>query len=199
MSPFQEITQHLAAHPARPLEQQELRPAAVLVPLFLRNDEPWVLFTRRTEHLENHGGEISFPGGGAEPDDADLWQTALRETEEEMGIVAADVRHLGQLDDFVSIYGYLVTPYVGSFRDPYSYRPDPGEIAEVIELPLQKLRDPQIYHQEDWQHKGRTIPVDFYQLDGHNIWGMTAAILKQLLHRLDPFFTGSGATKQLIL
>jgi len=191
MSPFQEITQHLAEHPAQPLIQQELRPAAVLVPLFLRRDEPWVLFTRRTEHLKNHGGEISFPGGGAEPEDADLWQTALRETEEEMGIAAVDIKRLGQLDDFISIYGYLVTPYVGSFRGPYAYRPDPGEIAEVIELPLQHLRDPQIYHQEDWQHKGRTVPVDFYQLDGHNIWGMTAAILKQLLQRLDPFFTDS--------
>lgn len=199
MSPFQEITQHLAAHPARPLAQEELRPAAVLVPLFLRNAEPWVLFTRRTEHLKNHGGEISFPGGGAEPDDADLWQTALRETEEEMGIAAADVKRLGQLDDFVSIYGYLVTPYVGSFSDAYPYRPDPGEIAEVIELPLQKLRDPQIYHQEDWQHKGRSIPVDFYQLEGHNIWGMTAAILKQFLHRLEPFFVNSGEAGQIVL
>lgn len=199
MSPFEQITQHLAMHPARPLEQQELRPAAVLAPLFLRNDEPWILFTRRTEHLKNHGGEISFPGGGAEENDADLWQTALRETEEEMGIAAADIERLGQLDDFISIYGYLVTPYVGSFSDPYPYRPDPGEIAEVIELPLQRLRDPQIYHQEDWQHAGRTVPVDFYQLDGHNIWGMTAAILKQLLCRLDPFFSNPDVEKQLTL
>lgn len=191
MSPFQQITQHLAAHPSKPLDQHELRGAAVLVPLFLREDEPWVLFTRRTEHLKNHAGEISFPGGGVEPDDVDLWQTALRETEEEMGIAADDVKHLGQLDDFISVYGYLVTPYVGSFQAPYPYRIDPGEIAEVIELPLQRLRDPQIYHQEDWQHKGRTVLVDFYQLDGHNIWGMTASILKQLLHRLDPFLEGS--------
>lgn len=199
MSPFEQITQHLAAHPARPLDPQELRPAAVLVPLFLRNDEPWVLFTRRTEHLKNHAGEISFPGGGVEPDDADLWQTALRETEEEMGIAASDVKRLGQLDDFVSVYGYMVTPYVGSFSDPYPYRIDPFEIAEVIELPLQRLRNPRIYHQEDWQHKGRIVPVDFYRLDGHNIWGMTAAILKQLLHRLDPFFTDPDRKKQLTL
>jgi len=188
MSPFTQISQHLAAHPSHPLEQQELRLAAVLVPLFLRDDEPWILFTRRTEHLKNHAGEISFPGGGAEPEDNDLWQTALRENEEEMGMAAADIRCLGRLDDFISVYGYLVTPYVGSFHDPYPYRIDPGEIAEVIELPLRRLRDPQIYHQENWQHLGRKIPVDFYRLDGHKIWGMTASILKQLLHRLDPFF-----------
>jgi len=199
MAPFQEISQHLAAHSARPLAQQELRSAAVLVPLFLRNDEPWALFTRRTEHLKNHGGEISFPGGGVEPEDKDLWQTALRETEEEMGIAGTDIKRLGQLDDFISIYGYLVTPYVGSFSDSYPYNPDPGEIAEIIELPLQKLRNPQIYHQEDWQHKGRSIPVDFYQLEGHNIWGMTAAILKQLLHRLEPFFIDSGENGQIVL
>lgn len=199
MSPFKEISQHLAAHPARPLDLEELRPAAVLVPLFLRNGEPWVLFTRRTEHLEKHAGEISFPGGGAEPGDDDLWQTALRETEEEMGIAAGDVTCLGRLDDFFSIHGYLVSPFVGSFCDPYPYRIDPGEIAEVIELPLRRLRDPRIYHQEDWQHKGRRIPVDFYQLDGHNIWGMTGAILKQLLHRLDPFFSTSGPFDKLAL
>ncbi|MDT8419949.1 MAG: CoA pyrophosphatase [Desulfuromonadales bacterium] len=188
MSPFDEISQYLAIHPARSLEAQQLRPAAVLVPLFQRHDETWVLLTRRTEHLPKHAGEISFPGGGAEPGDADLWQTALRETEEEMGIVAADVTCLGQLDDIASVHGYLVTPYVGSFTHPYPYRIDYGEIDEVIELPLQSLCDPQVYHQEDWQHKGRVVPVDFYRLDGHEIWGLTAAILRQLLSRLDPFF-----------
>ena len=105
-----------------------------------------------------------------------------------MGIVAADVTCLGQLDDIVSVHGYLVTPYVGSFTHPYPYRIDYGEIAEVIELPLQRLRDPQIYHQEDWQHRGRTVPVDFYRLDDNEIWGLTAAILRQLLSRLEPFF-----------
>lgn len=193
MSPFDEISQHLAAFPAQPLEPESLRPAAVLVPLYLRDDEPWTLFTRRTAHLKKHAGEISFPGGGAEPQDRDLWQTALRESEEEMGIAAGDVTCLGQLDDFISVYGYLVTPYVGSFPDPYPYRIDPGEIAEVIELPLSRLRDPLIYRQEDWQHQGRTVPVDFFRLEGHTIWGLTAAILKQLLDRLEPYFSGQQA------
>lgn len=188
MSPFEEITQHLAGHPAQPLARQELRPAGVLVPLFLRQDELWILLTRRTDDLPKHAGEISFPGGGAEVQDRDLWETALRETEEEMGIRSGDVTCLGQLDDFVSVHGYLVTPYVGCFAGGYAYRIDPGEIAEVIELPLGRLRNPAIYHQEDWQHKGRTIPVDFYRLDGHTIWGLTAAILKQLLQRLEPFW-----------
>jgi 8-oxo-dGTP pyrophosphatase MutT (NUDIX family) len=200
MAPFRQISRQLALHPARPLQRQQLRPAAVLVPLFLRHDQPWVLLTRRSEHLKHHAGEISFPGGGVEPEDADLWQTALRENEEEMGIAAADVRRLGRLDDFISVYGYLVTPYVGSFRDPYPYRIASGEIAEVLEFPLQRLRDPQSYHREERRHQGRTRAVDSYRLDGHTIWGMTAAILKQLLHRLEPFFAGADeAGKQLSL
>lgn len=186
MSPLLQIAEQLARFPVKPMARGELRSAAVLVPLFLRNGEPWVLFTRRTEHLKNHGGEISFPGGGAEAQDADFWHTALRETEEEMGICCQDVVRLGQLDDFYSVYGYRVKVCVGSYSDPYPYRVDPNEIAEVIELPLIRLADPDVYHQEDWQHKGRLFPVDFYRLDGHNIWGMTAAILKQLLERLAP-------------
>jgi 8-oxo-dGTP pyrophosphatase MutT (NUDIX family) len=185
---FEQIAAQLLDYPAKPLAQGDYRAAAVLVPLFLRDDQPWLLFTRRTEQLRNHGGEISFPGGGVEPQDHDFWQTALRETEEEMGIRGADVRRLGQLDDFYSVYGYRVKVCVGSYPDSYPYRIDENEIAEVIELPLARLRDPQIYHQEDWQHKGRALPVDFYQLDGHNIWGMTASILRQLLERLAPLF-----------
>ncbi|MCK4690203.1 MAG: CoA pyrophosphatase [Desulfuromonadales bacterium] len=193
MNSLQQVTEQLARYPAKPMVQGELRSAAVLVPLFLRHDRPWILFTRRTEQLKKHSGEISFPGGGAEEQDADFWQTALRETEEEMGIRAADVRRLGQLDDFYSIHGYRVKVCVGSYVDPYPYRVDENEIAEVIELPLERLCDPQIYHQEDWQHKGRLLPVDFYQLDGHNIWGMTAGILKQLLQCLEPIFTAGQA------
>ncbi len=188
MSPLDQISMQLADYPAAPMPLQQLRPAAVLVPLFLRNEQPWLLFTRRTAHLKNHGGEISFPGGGAEAGDADFWQTALRETEEEMGIRPQDVRRIGQLDDFHSVYGFHVKVCVGSYPAPYPYRVDQNEIAEVIELPLARLCDPNIYHQEDWQHKGRAVPVDFYRLDGHSIWGMTAAILKQLLQRLEPLY-----------
>jgi len=186
---LQQFAAELGRHPVRQLQRGDLRPAAVLVPLFLREDQPWVLFTRRTEHLKNHSGEISFPGGGAEEQDADVWQTALRETEEEVGICAADVQRLGRLDDFYSVFGFQVKVCVGSFVDPYPYKVDENEIAMLIELPLVRLRDPRIYHQEDWRHQGRMIPVDFFQLDGHQIWGMTASILKQLLFRLDPLLS----------
>lgn len=186
MSPLVHIAEQLSHFSTKKIDREELRPAAVLVPLFVRNSEPWILLTRRAEHLKNHAGEISFPGGSAEAEDVDFWQTALRETEEEVGIRVSDVSRLGQLDDFYSIHGFRVKVCVGSYRDPYPYRAEDNEIDEIIELPLARLRDPQIYHQEDWQHQGRLHPVDFYQLDGHNIWGMTAAILKQLLSRIGP-------------
>lgn len=160
-----------------------LRPAAVLVPLFRRDDQEWLLLTRRTDDLEHHSGEISFPGGGRHPEDADLQMTALRETEEEMGIRADDVEVFGRLDDFLSIHGYRVTPFVGSYPQPYPYRVNPGEIAEVIELPLRKFLQPGVWHQETWPHRGEQFRVDFYQVDGHQVWGLTAAILRQFLER----------------
>lgn len=193
MNDWAPIIAQLNRHPARDMALGGMRPAAVLVPLFMRDGSPWVLFTRRSEQLTNHSGEISFPGGAAEPHDFDFWQTALRETEEEVGIRAADVARLGRLDDFYSIYGYRVKVCIGRYQAPYPYRVDRNEIAELIELPLARLRDPQIYHQEDWRYRGRTHPVDFYQLDGHNIWGMTAAILKQLLQRLAPLYQEGSA------
>jgi 8-oxo-dGTP pyrophosphatase MutT (NUDIX family) len=174
----------LTRNPARGIALGELRPAAVLVPLFIRDGEDHLLFTRRTELMKHHRGEISFPGGGRHAEDADLLQTALRETEEEMGIRPADITVLGQLDDFVSIAGYRVTPFVGSFPYPYSCRVNAAEIAEVIEAPLSVLRDPAIWRKENWRHKGRVHPVHFYSVAGHEIWGLTAAILRQFLKRI---------------
>lgn len=186
MPPLRQIADQLAGFPVKEMALAELRPAAVLVPLFLRDGKPWVLLTRRSEQLKKHSGEISFPGGGAEEQDADFWQTALRETEEEVGVQRGDVQRLGRLDDVYSVHDYRVKVFVGRYPDGYTYRVDENEIAEIIELPLARLRDPQIYHQEDWRHQGRLLPVDFYQLDGYMIWGMTAAILKQLLERTEP-------------
>jgi 8-oxo-dGTP pyrophosphatase MutT (NUDIX family) len=178
------IRQLLAGHPVQTLSQGELQAAAVLLPLFIRNGEYHVLFTRRTDHLRHHQGEISFPGGSRHAQDADLLFTALRETEEEMGILPGDVTVLGRLDDFISVHGYHVVPYVGMFPSPYSFRINPQEIAEVIEISVTRLCDPAIFRQEDWNHKGRHLPVFFYTVGDHQIWGLTAAILRQFLGRI---------------
>ena len=181
------IARALAAHPARTIAVDGRHPAAVLLPVYVREETATVLFTRRTEHLKHHRGEISFPGGRWQPADADLQATALRETEEELGIRAADVTVLGRLDDFVSVHGYHVVPFVGTFPWPYGLRVDAGEIAEVIEVPLTTLRDPDLWRQEDWRHRGRRYPVHFCLVGEHVIWGLTAAILRQFLQR-----TGGG-------
>ena len=158
-----------------------LRPAAVLVPLFQRNGRDHLLFTERTAHLVHHAGEISFPGGGQDDGDPDLSATALRETEEELGIVRTQVKLLGRLDDFYSVHGYHVVPFVGVIPNPDRLRHNPFEIAGSFEAPLDHFRDPAMHRVEDWQHHGRTHPVDFYHFGRHVIWGLTAAILRQFL------------------
>ena len=180
------LSTRLHSFPRRTIPLETLRPAAVLLPLLLQGSEEYVLFTRRTEHLPHHGGEISFPGGARHADDPDLTATALRETEEELGIPAASITIHGRLDDFWSIHGYHVVPFVGTISQPASYRIADFEIAELIEAPLDHFRAPGVHHVEDWTHRGRVHPVDFYRYGGHVIWGLTAAILRQFLEVTDP-------------
>jgi 8-oxo-dGTP pyrophosphatase MutT (NUDIX family) len=180
MSLTERIRAALAAHIRVPLPPGPV-PAAVLLTLRERGEEYSVLFTKRTEHLNHHRGEISFPGGVCQPEDGDTLRAALRETEEEVGIPPAQVRVLGVLDDFYSIHGYLVTPYVGVVAAEYPLRPNPDEIERLIEVPLAHLLRPEIFRAEDWSWKGRSQPVYFYTYGNDEIWGLTAAILKQFL------------------
>ena len=175
------LASHLQAFPRQTIPLGSLRPAAVLLPLFQRENRDYLLFTRRTGHLKHHAGEISFPGGGHDVVDADLSLTALRETEEELGIVHTQVKMLGRLDDFYSIHGYHVIPFVGIIPKPDNLQLDPFEIAGTFEAPLDHFRDPSVHRVEDWQHRGRTHMVDFYEFEEHVIWGLTAAILRQFL------------------
>lgn len=179
------LSQRLQPFPQRIIPLAALRPAAVLLPLLIRDGEEYLLFTRRTEHLPHHGGEISFPGGARHDTDLDLAATALRETEEEIGVPAASIALHGRLDDFWSIYGYHVVPFVGTIPHPFPYRIADFEIAELIEAPLDHFRAPGVHHVEDWSHHGRVHPVDFYRYGEHLVWGLTAAILRQFLEITD--------------
>ncbi len=179
------VREALARHSCRTIDPGPLRPAAVLLTFYPKNGVDTLLFTRRTEHLPDHAGEVSFPGGRWQEGDADLTATALRETQEEMGIAPQAVEVLGRLDDFVSGYGYHVTPFVASLPAGYSFQVDEREIAEVLEVPLATLCDPDIFHTESWEHKGRLRPVMFFSIGRHPIWGLTAAILRQFLQRID--------------
>jgi 8-oxo-dGTP pyrophosphatase MutT (NUDIX family) len=167
-------------------------PSAVLLPVYLKREEYHILFTKRTGQLNHHGGEISFPGGVCSCDDAGSMQTALRETFEEVGILPGDVEVLGVLDDFFSIHNYLVTPYVGHFAQNYHLAVNSQEIERIIEVPLRHLLSPEIYRTEDWSHKGRTYEVDFFTYGADEIWGLTAAILKQFLDLVFPERVGVG-------
>lgn len=178
------VRRRLESHPVRTLGRKELHPAAVLLPLFVKQGREHILLTRRTDHLDKHAGEISFPGGGRHSEDDDLLATALRETEEEVGIGPADVEILGRLDDILSIHDVCVSPFVGTFPYPYPFAPCDFEIAEILELPLDDFLDPGVFRCEDWSFQGRTESVCFFTVQGHEVWGLTAAILVQFLQRL---------------
>jgi 8-oxo-dGTP pyrophosphatase MutT (NUDIX family) len=156
-------------------------PAAVLLPLFLKNDEIHLLFTKRTPQLTHHSGEISFPGGRAEASDADSAATALRETWEEIGVQPQDVEVLGELDDVHSLHNYRVTPVVGIFPAGYQLAINDAEIERIIEVPLSHFGLPGVYRTEDWQWQGKRRAMHFYMHGEDEIWGLTARILKQFL------------------
>jgi 8-oxo-dGTP pyrophosphatase MutT (NUDIX family) len=161
-------------------------PAAVLIPLFLKDNTCHILFTKRSENLNHHRGEISFPGGVSHPEDADTMRTALRETWEEVGITPEEVEILGVLDDFLSIHNYLVTPYVGFVAPGIRFVPSPAEIERIIQVPLDFLLNPRVFEVRDWTWQGRTFPLFFVNYGGDTIWGLTAAILKQFIDLISP-------------
>ena len=163
-------------------DREGLRRAGVLVPLFVRDAKLWVLLTRRTESVEHHRGQISFPGGGEEEGDEDLYAAALRETEEELAIATDDVIPLGPLSPIVTVTNFYVEPYVGAVPQPYVWRPAEAEIAEVIEAPIATLMDPAILEQKPMP--GREGTILFYHFGRHVIWGATAKILSELLAAL---------------
>jgi 8-oxo-dGTP pyrophosphatase MutT (NUDIX family) len=162
-----------------------LRPAAVLVALIARAQGPRVLLTRRTEALRHHAGQISFPGGRIEADDADPVAAALREAQEEVGLVPGLSSPMGYLDPFVTITGFHVFPVVATVSGDYVPRLDPSEVAEAFEVPLEFLLDPANVHELDVDWQGRRRRLLEYRYEGHRIWGATAAMLVNFRHRLE--------------
>jgi 8-oxo-dGTP pyrophosphatase MutT (NUDIX family) len=160
----------------------------VLVPLFSPSDSelPHVVLTRRRADLRRHAGEISFPGGRRDPEDADLRQTALREAEEEIGLPRETVEPLGELPAISTFAtGYLIHPFVGLIPAPQRWRLSPREVDAVLELPLQEIEHSRTRTQ--LERRGFTFETDAYMLDGNLIWGATFRILADLIERLDSF------------
>jgi 8-oxo-dGTP pyrophosphatase MutT (NUDIX family) len=175
--------------------RDSLVPAAVLMPLVIRESGLQLMFTQRAAHLHDHPGQISFPGGRYEASDVDLIATALRETEEEIGITATHIEVLGCLPDYETATGYQVTPVVGLVQPTFSLQTDSVEVAEVFEVPLTFLMNP-AHHQlremqlpEAWGGETRRFfAMPWQAVTGHEyfIWGATAGMLRNLYRYLIP-------------
>jgi 8-oxo-dGTP pyrophosphatase MutT (NUDIX family) len=150
-----------------------------------RKDSPYLVFTKRTDHVATHRGEICFPGGMMDHTDADLRATSLRELQEELSVSPEDVQILGSLDEIRTVTSnFLVVPYVGYLNHEVPFVRNESEVSQVLEIPFEHFMNPEIFHEESRIVEGRTLPVYFYRWESHIIWGVTGRILKSLLDLL---------------
>jgi 8-oxo-dGTP pyrophosphatase MutT (NUDIX family) len=162
---------------ARPLEPARLRPAAVLIALVERPGGPSLVLTRRAAHLKAHAGQTSLPGGRMEPEDVSAVATALRESEEEIGLPPDRVAVLGGLRSYDTITGFRIHPVVGWVADPPAWRAEPAEVAEIFEVPLAFVLDPANHTRESYLRDGQRRYFYVLPHADHYIWGATAGIL----------------------
>jgi 8-oxo-dGTP pyrophosphatase MutT (NUDIX family) len=160
------------------------QPAAVLVGI-REGVQPRLVLTVRTDHLQDHAGQVAFPGGRSEPGDGDALATALRESEEEIGLDRSLVTPLGYLDRFETISGFCITPVVAKIASHARLYPAPDEVAEVFEVPLAFLLDPANLRRYTMEFRGHQRAMVEFVHAGHRIWGATAAMLCNLLQRME--------------
>ncbi|MDZ7683846.1 MAG: CoA pyrophosphatase [Gammaproteobacteria bacterium] len=186
------IKERLAVYETGPLapaylEQREQ--AAVLIPV-VASREPDLLLTLRPTAMNAHGGEVAWPGGRQDPGDRTLLHTALRETEEELGIGSRHIEIVGELRPFISKYGLLVTPFVGIVEEPVDLVPNPCEIEAVFAVPMAYLAEDPRSSTDVIERHGERHNVPVYHFDGYKIWGLTAMILREFLNE------AAGATME---
>ncbi|MFB6351292.1 MAG: CoA pyrophosphatase [Bradymonadaceae bacterium] len=172
-------------HDRGDFEHVDLESAAVLIPITERDGEFYLVFTHRSDDLEKHSGEVSFPGGRPEPEDNTLVETALRESHEEIALLPGDVEVFGALTELPTVTGFEIVSYVGEFPSPYELVPSPREIETLFQAPLSELADPANHRLEEREFGGQTYPVHYFEYDGHVIWGATGFLLDSLLRYLD--------------
>lgn len=176
------LEQALAGRTVKRVRDTGRRLSAVLLPLFRREGEYCMLFTKRTELVQDHKGQISFPGGTYEPEDGSLLRTALRECQEEIGLAPAEARILGRLDDTpTAVSNYIISPFVAVIPWPYDFLINPGEIEELIEVPLAALLNGDCTRQDFEIIDGIRTDTTVYVYRKRVIWGATARILTQFL------------------
>jgi 8-oxo-dGTP pyrophosphatase MutT (NUDIX family) len=162
----------------------EFRPAAVLVPLFWKEQELHVLLTKRSEKLKHHSGQVSFPGGGFEESDITIRQAAIRETEEEIGITDEFINVVGYLDDVETISGFYVTPFVSILKSDFAITMNEDEVSEVFSVPLNFFIDESNCQHKTAFYKGKNVKYYVYDHDKYTIWGVTAEIIVKLVKKL---------------
>ncbi|MBB3191469.1 CoA pyrophosphatase [Halomonas cerina] len=176
---LENLCERLQAHRPRRVALR-LPEAAVLLPIVER-PEPTLLFTRRADHLSTHSGQVAFPGGKRESQDADLLDTALREAFEEIGLAPQRVALLGRLSDVISLHGLRVTPYVGLIPPDLPLTPDPAELDAIFEVPLAHFLEDRRTHTDVIRVDGQDFYVPSYRVGGQVIWGLSAMMLVELL------------------
>src|SRR5512136_759638 len=181
---LEEVERLLGAAPVRrKAESDGLVVAAVLVPLYVATGQVWVLLTRLTDSLPQHGGQIALPGGVREEGDENEVATALREAHEELGINPSQVVVLGQLDDVWTPSGFLISPVVGAIPHPLTVRPASAEVEAVLQVPFSYLANPEVVEEQELEIAGERVISPIYHYRSHRIWGATARILADLIGR----------------
>jgi len=166
------------------LEGMHLKDAAVLVPVVDSGAEARVIFTRRTASLRKHSGQIAFPGGAVDAEDGDAETAALREAEEEISLDRAFVEPVGRLPQYKALSGFSITPVLAVVRPGFSLRPNPAEVASVFEVPLSFLMDPENHETGSGVWLGGERHYYRMPYEGHDIWGITAGIVRVIYERL---------------
>ena len=179
------LKQALAKRVVERVDGDGLMDSAVMILLYPKECEYCILLNKRSEQVEHHKGEISFPGGAKDPEDCDGLDTALRETEEEMGVKRDDVTVLGEMDEVVTRSGFRVQVFTGTIEDPYKFSPSAIEIAEVLEFPVPALIDPANRRTETRWENGQPVTSYSYAHQEHVVFGATARILQSCIDILD--------------
>lgn len=184
--PWAQVTMAPRPRTLRPAKDATPREAGVLLLIYPLNEGPHLVLTVRTPNLNHHSGQISLPGGGWEAQDDSMRETALRETEEELGVDTADIEILGPLTPlYIPPSNNCVHPFVALVSHRPNFHPDPIEVADLLEVPLSLLVDPTTRHEEEWIWRDVPLHVPFYAVGEHKVWGATAIILAEFLALLD--------------
>jgi 8-oxo-dGTP pyrophosphatase MutT (NUDIX family) len=184
-TPPELLKRALAKHVVQRADGTGMMPSAVMILFYPKDGEYCILLNKRSEQVEHHKGEISFPGGARDPEDRDGLETALRETEEEMGIKRSDITVIGEMDEVATRSNFRVQVFTGTIKYPYEFSPSAIEIAEVLEFPVSALIDPVNHRTETRWDDGQPVTTYSYVHEEHVVFGATARILQSCVDIFD--------------